>query len=83
MSHASGEMPSGAIGTPPISGECSGMTQPHVLLCSMPNTTKTRPAAESSTLSTSMRDGRGAGDPSIARENSTTTAMMTTSPTNT
>ncbi len=59
------------------------MTQPQVLLCSIPYTTNTRPAAESSTLSTSIRDGRAPARSSIRRENSTTTAMITTSATKT
>ncbi len=36
MSQAVSEMPSGAISTPLISGECSGTIQPHILLCSIP-----------------------------------------------
>ena len=36
MNHVVGEMPNGATVTPPITGGCSGMTQPHVLLCSIP-----------------------------------------------
>src|SRR5680860_1020423 len=51
ISHAVSEIPSGVIGTPPISGACSGLIHPHVLLCNIPNTTNTSPDAESRTLS--------------------------------
>ena len=77
------DTPKGAIGTPLTIGGCSGMTQPQVLLCSIPYTTNTRPAAESSTLNTSMRTGRAPARSVTRRENSTTTAMITTSATNT
>ena len=83
MNHVVGEMPNGATVTPPTTGGCSGMTQPHVLLCSMPYTTNTRPAADSSTLSRSIREGLAPARSSIRRANSTTPAMITTSATNT
>ncbi len=83
MSHAVREMPSGAMGTPLISGDASGVIQPQVLLCSIPSTTKTSPAAERSTLHTSMRSGRGAVVSAIVRAKSTTIAMITTSATKT
>ncbi len=83
MNHAVSEMPSGWMGVPLISGDASGVIQPQVLLCSIPNTTKMRPAAESSTLQMSMCSGRRPALSAITRANRTTTAMITTSATKT
>ena len=83
MNQALSEMPSGATSTPLISGELCGVIHPHVLLCSMPNTTKMRPAADSSTLSRSMRMLWRGVRSVMNRAVSTTPAMMTTSATNT
>ncbi len=74
--YATGEMPSGANGSPLITGGSSGSNQPHVLLCRMPNTRSASPRADSTTLSRSMRSVRSPGT-SLMRPDTISTSVIT------
>ena len=78
--YVTSETPSGAISTPLISGEMSGVNQPHVLDCSTPKTSSAMPPAERITLGMSILREGVAGTSLIRPAKMSTTIMITVSP---